>query len=141
MAIFLLRAKYQETHLPPPATGTVFADVPASHPAASWIEQLFAEGITAGCGGGNYCPNASVRRDQMAVFLLRTREGAGYTPPPCTGMFTDVPCSNFFAPWVEELARRNTTAGCGPSTYCPADPVTREQMAVFITRIFALPTP
>ncbi len=141
MAIFLLRAKYQETHLPPPATGAVFGDVPSSHPAASWIEQLSAEGITAGCGGGNYCPDATVRRDQMAVFLLRTREGAGYTPPPCTGMFTDVPCSNFFAPWVEELARRNTTAGCGASTYCPADPVTREQMAVFIARMFGLPMP
>jgi hypothetical protein len=26
------------------------------------------------------------------------------------------------------------TAGCGPTTYCPDDPVTRGQMAVFIMR-------
>jgi hypothetical protein len=40
--------------------------------AAAWIEQLAAEGITAGCGNGNYCPEAPVTRDQMAVFLVRT---------------------------------------------------------------------
>jgi len=34
--------------------------------------QLAAEGITAGCGGGDYCPDAEVTRDQMAVFLVRT---------------------------------------------------------------------
>ena len=33
-----------------------FLDVPTDHWAAPWIEQLAAEGITSGCGGGNYCP-------------------------------------------------------------------------------------
>ena len=36
------------------------------------IHWLAAEGITAGCGGGDYCPDAPVNRDQMAVFLVRT---------------------------------------------------------------------
>jgi len=53
-------------------TITVFADVDQGHWAVHWIEQLAAEGITAGCGGGNYCPDAVVTRDQMAVFLVRT---------------------------------------------------------------------
>jgi hypothetical protein len=72
MAIFLLRAKHGSTYTPPPATGTVFGDVTTSTFAAAWIEQLSAEGITGGCGGGNYCPNTSVTRAQMAVFLVRT---------------------------------------------------------------------
>jgi hypothetical protein len=71
MAVFLLRAKYGSSYSPPAATG-VFGDVDLSHWAVHWIEQLAAEGITAGCGGGNYCPNAEVTRDQMAVFLVRT---------------------------------------------------------------------
>jgi hypothetical protein len=50
----------------------MFADVPLGHWAGSWIEQLAREGITGGCGGGNYCPDSPVTRAQMAVFLTRT---------------------------------------------------------------------
>jgi len=71
MAVFLLRAKHGSGYSPPAATG-VFSDVPLSYWAVHWIEQLAAEGITAGCGGGNYCPENQVTRDQMAVFLVRT---------------------------------------------------------------------
>jgi hypothetical protein len=39
---------------------------------AGWIEQLAAENVTGGCGGGNYCPGASNTRGQMAVFLAKT---------------------------------------------------------------------
>ena len=49
-----------------------FLDVPCPSPFADWIEQLAAESITGGCGGGNYCPAQSVRRDQMAAFLFNT---------------------------------------------------------------------
>jgi hypothetical protein len=72
MAIFLLRSKYGSGYSPPAATGTVFGDVPISHWAAAWIEQLYAEEITSGCGGGNYCPNSPVTRAEMAVLLVRT---------------------------------------------------------------------
>jgi hypothetical protein len=68
--VFLLRAKYGAAYVPPAATG-VFNDVPVGSFAAAFIEQLAAEGITAGCGGGNYCPNGEVTRAQMAVFLVR----------------------------------------------------------------------
>ncbi len=141
MAVFLLIAKYGPGYVPPPATGTVFNDVPANSFAAGFIEQLFHEGITTGCGGGNYCPNSAVTRDQMAVFLLATREGAGYTPPACTPLFADVPCSSPFAPWVDELARRGITAGCGGGNFCPSVSVTRGQMAVFLATTFGLPRP
>ena len=45
---------------------------PASSPFAAWIEELAAEGVTAGCGGGNYCPDSANTRGQMAVFLTKT---------------------------------------------------------------------
>jgi hypothetical protein len=76
----------------------------------------------------------------MAIFLLRSIEGASYTPPACSApTFLDVPCSSTFAPWIEELARRGITAGCGGGNYCPGDSVTRGQMAVFLTRAFEIP--
>jgi hypothetical protein len=55
---------------PPPATPT-FADVPASDLAWPYVEALAASGITAGCGNGNYCPDATLTRRQMAVFLSK----------------------------------------------------------------------
>jgi hypothetical protein len=140
MAVFLLRGKNGLCFFPPPATGTVFTDVPVGSFAAAFIEALAASGVTAGCGGGNYCPSAAVTRAQMAVFLLRTREGVSYLPPACvTPTFADVPCSNGFARWIEELVRRGITAGCGSGIYCPGNPVNRGQMAVFLTTTFGLP--
>jgi hypothetical protein len=72
MAVFLLRAKHVANYVPPKATG-VFQDVPINYWAADWIEQLAAEGVTAGCSTSTqlYCPSTPVSRDQMAVFLVR----------------------------------------------------------------------
>jgi hypothetical protein len=120
----------------------VFGDVPQGSFAAAWIEELADRNITAGCGGGNYCPNAAVTRDQMAVMLLRTEEGSGYNPPPCAvPSFTDVPCSNPYSAWIYELVARGIAAGCGGNQYCPMQSVTRGEMAVFVTTTFGLPIP
>ena len=137
MAVFLLKAKLGLCYLPPPCAGT-FPDVPCPSTFAAWIEDLAARGITGGCGGGNYCPNNPVRRDQMAVFLLKTKYGSSYVPPPCDGDFDDVPCPSFFADWIEQLAAEQITGGCGGNNYCPLNPNTRGQMAVFIVKTFGL---
>ena len=138
MAVFLERGINGSGYAPPPATGTIFADVPLGSFADAWIEQLFNDGITSGCGGGNYCPNDSVTRAQMAVFLLRAKYGAAYSPPPPTGIFADVPLGSFADRWIEQLAAEGITAGCGNQNYCPDDAVTRAQMAVFLVRTFGL---
>ena len=138
MAVFLLKAKYGLCYQPPPCAG-IFTDVPCSSSFAPWIEALSAEGITGGCGAGIYCPQDPVRRDQMAVFLLKTKYGSSYVPPNCTGDFDDVPCPSTFANWIEQLAAELITSGCGGNNYCPGNPNTRGQMAVFIVRTFNLP--
>jgi len=102
-----------------------------------FIGGLVANGLTVGCGGPNYCPLNPVTRQQMAVFLLRGKNGLCYTPPPCTGtVFDDVPCTgNGFDPWIEALAGLNITGGCaGGANFCPTDPVNRQQMAVFLLK-------
>lgn len=143
MAVFLLRGVHGAAYRPPDATGTMFMDVPASDPLAPWIEEFAREGITSGCVSSppHYCPEAAVTRGQTAVFLLRAKHGAGYQPPAAMGMFADVSLGHPFAPWIEQLAREGVTGGCAtnPSRYCPEDPVTRGQMAVFLVRTFNLP--
>jgi hypothetical protein len=47
-------------------------------------------------------------------------------------MFADVPFSSPYCRWIEEMARRGITSGCGGNNYCPTSPVPREQMAVFL---------
>ena len=137
MAVFLLKGKYGAGFVPPACSGH-FADVPCPSQFADWVEEFAAEGITAGCGGGDYCPSQPVTRAQMAVFLLKAEHGAAYMPPACTGMFGDVPCPSQFANWVEQLAAEGVTAGCGGGNYCPNDPNIRGQMAVFLVKIFSL---
>jgi len=140
MAVFLLKGIHGGSYTPPPATGTMFLDVPITHLFAAWIEQFANEGITAGCGGGNYCPSNSVTRAQMAVFLLRAKHGLSYTPPPATGtMFADVPANAFAAAWIEQLVNEGISSGCGGGNFCPNNPVTRAQMAVFLVNTFNLP--
>ena len=95
---------------------------------------IAAHGITSGCGAGNFCPTAPVRRDQMAVFLLKARYGSGYAPPPCGGTFADVACPGQYADWIEQLAAEGVTSGCGSGDYCPGQAVTRAQMATSCSR-------
>jgi hypothetical protein len=71
MAVFLVKAGHGSAWVPPAASG-VFADVPVSNSYAPWIEALASEGITAGCGGANYCPDSPNTRAQMAAFITAT---------------------------------------------------------------------
>jgi IPT/TIG domain/S-layer homology domain len=137
MAVFLLKAQHGLCYTPPPCTG-VFSDVPCSSNFAPWIEAMAAEGITGGCGGGKFCPQNPVRRDQMAVFLMKAEHGSSYVPPTCMSIFDDVPCPGPFADWIEQLYHESITGGCGGNNYCPAMSNTRGQMAVFITKTFNL---
>ena len=137
MAVFILKAKHGANYLPPACNG-IFADVACPSQFADWIEELSAEGITGGCGGGNYCPTNPVTRAQMSAFLLKAKHGSGYVPPACAGIFTDVTCPSLFANWIEELFAESITGGCGVGIYCPDNPNTRGQMAVFLVKTFGL---
>jgi hypothetical protein len=64
------RVFYKLQVSPPPATAS-FTDVPTTHLFFQYVEALAAAGITSGCGGGNFCPDAAVTRGQMAVFLAK----------------------------------------------------------------------
>jgi len=141
MAVFLLKGERDSSYLPPACTSTVFSDVPCPGGAfVDWVNRLSSEGITAGCGGGRYCPNDPVNRGQMAVFLLKAEHGGGYAPPACAAtVFDDVPCPGAqFVDWINQLVSEDITAGCGGVDYCPEAPVDRGQMAAFLVKTFSL---
>jgi hypothetical protein len=146
-AVFLERGMRGRDFVPPAPTGDVFLDVSALDFAAAYVEQLFADGITAGCGGSRFCPKDPVTRAQVAVLLLKAKYGATYEPPtlvcagdptaPCT-TFGDVAENHWAAAWIEQLAADGISNGCGDGNYCPEEPVTRAQMAVLLVRTFGL---
>ena len=159
MAPFLLKALLGSQYTPPACTG-VFSDVPCpatpAFPYSDFIEDLSTRGITGGCSSDpgppptiQYCPGRDILRSEMAVFLIKTSQGSGYVPPACTGVFSDVPCPATpafpFSDFIEDIYARGITAGCGsdpgpPPTiqFCPDNPVTRQEMAVFLTLTFGL---
>jgi S-layer family protein len=145
MSAFILRAK-GEFDPPTPPTQR-FTDVPPTNVFYNFIDRLAVLQITLGCGGGNYCPASPVLREQMAAFLIRAL-GEFDPPTPLTQRFADVsppdctpPCSpNVFYNFIDRMAVLNITQGCAsnPLRYCPADTVTRAQMAAFLVRAFNL---
>jgi hypothetical protein len=139
MAVFALVSKEGSGYTPAACTTPLFSDVPADSPYCRWIEELARRGVVAGCGGGQFCPGAAVSREQMAVFVLRTLD-TSIDPPACgaSTLYSDVAAGSPYCRWIEELTRRQVVTGCGDGKYCPAQAVTREQMAVFLAVTFSL---
>jgi len=64
-------------------------------------------------------------------------------PPPDNASFDDVPTSHPFFQFVEALNAAGITGGCSvnPPLYCPDNPLTRGQMAVFLAKALGLHWP
>jgi hypothetical protein len=140
MSVFLLKAEHGAAYVPPVCTG-LFVDVPCPGPFTDWVEQVFLEGVILGCPTPySFCPADPVTRRQMALWLLKAHFGRTYNPPAAQGIFGDVSADDPYASFIEDLFHRHITAGCSaqPLLYCPDDPNTRGQMAVFVAKTFEL---
>ena len=60
------------------------------------------------------------------------------SPAPAVASFNDVPTTHPFFQFIEALVAAGITSGCGGGGYCPDSPVTRGQMAVFLSRALGL---
>lgn len=117
---------------------TQFNDVPTSHLFYTEISKVAARGIIEGCGGGNFCPNGTVSRGQMAAYIIRAL-GQPNPPQPAQQRYYDVPPTHPYYAFIEQMALRRITNGCASGYYCPNSLVTREQMAAFIIRALHAP--
>ena len=134
MAVWLIRALADED--PPPAQDSRFTDVPAGRWWVDHVELLAQVGITAGCGTEppRYCPESPVTRAEMATFLTR----AFNLQPGQPAGFADVDEGSSHAAGINAIAVAGITDGCStePLRYCPESPVTRAEMATFLSRAF-----
>ena len=105
------------------------------------INKPAAAGITNGCAPGLYCPELPTTRAQMAGFLTRALN-LPVPAPENRREFSDV-AGGVHRGDIFALAAAGITVGCNPegTAYCPDDPVTRAQMAGFLTRALNLPVP
>ena len=132
MAVWTVRAL--DSQNPAPITNSRFSDVTDGSFHAPFIERMAELGVTKGCGDGTFCPDDTVTRYQMAVFLTRA---FNLEPGPDPG-FTDVTPSAWYYNDVAALAASAITAGCGNGTFCPNQHTTRGQMATFLARATGL---
>jgi hypothetical protein len=141
------------------AGGTsLFTDVLPTDIFCRSVHYLATQNVTSGCSATQYCPTPNVTRLEMSAFVARAVVAPGggaavpltYGPDPVTGLsyscdptspnihFTDVPASNGFCKHAHFLWAKGIITGCGATTFCPANPVTRDAMARFLTNGFGV---
>ena len=130
MAVWVVRVLDGED--PEAVSESRFDDVDVSGFYAPFIERMAELEVTRGCGDGSgFCPDRSVTRAEMAVFLSRAFE----LPEGPDPGFVDVPSDAWYAADVARLAASMITVGCGDrSGFCPGRDTTRAQMATFLHR-------
>lgn len=110
---------------------TGFAPTPGCTTVSSGALNLTVQNASA------YYPLLLTLHDNTISVLFRAvriRYQLKVSPAPGTATFpNDVPTTNPIFRFVEALAAAGVTGGCAPGSYCPNDPVTRGQMAVFLS--------
>jgi hypothetical protein len=103
------------------------------------IECIFHYGITQGVSGTRFDPSGDVTRWQMALFLIRMADDLGIqVSSSVPNRFDDIralPTDVQLA--INQLADLGVTSGVAPGRFDPNAPVTRWQMALFLTRLHA----
>ena len=82
------------------------------------------------------CFGAALQVQKFRVTWVRQ-----VSPAPAVATFNDVPTSHPFFQFVEALSKSGITGGCGGGNYCPDQPLTRGQMAVFLAKGLGLAWP
>ena len=143
-AVFVERGHHGASFDPPAPTSQVFMDVPLSEWFADWVDGLWTDGYTAGCGGSEpgvdliYCPHGQNSRAEGSVFFVRMLHGAAFNPPvPDTPLFDDVPIDAWYAKWVHQAYQDGLIDACAESParlFCPDDPMFRGLAADMMVR-------
>jgi hypothetical protein len=121
----------------PENTPSEFRDLDPDSFYAGFVNELADRGVVAGELDGTFRPHRSVTRGEMAAFLDR----ALGLPPSTATPFLDVDSADWYGAHVAAIEAAGITTGCSPDRYCPSATVTREEMAIFLSRAFGLTAP
>ncbi|NJC23814.1 hypothetical protein BJ994_002890 [Arthrobacter pigmenti] len=143
MAAFLYRMANPGVKVAPKPRTAPFRDVPANHVFAGEIAWMKNMDVANGWSDGYFRPTSPIMRDQMAAFLHRYAAQVCAVPAaanyrPGASSFVDVNSSTFFSREISWMATADVSHGWvvgGRAEYRPLAPITREQMAAFISRL------
>lgn len=107
-----------------------FADL-KGHWAKADVELLASKLIIQGTSDTAFSPNSSITRAEFAALLVRA---LGLYGSDAGVKFSDVPASGWFAGAVGTAVKTGLVEGFEDNTFKPNSNITREQMAVMITR-------
>ena len=107
-----------------------FADIADGEIRAA-AEQLAAQGIFAGTGGGNFTPGLPVDRATLVTVLYRLD---GMKKPETAPNFVDVAAGVWYADAVAWCQGAGVTNGVGGGRFAPDVPLTWEQTALMLYR-------
>ena len=137
MAALLIRSMYGSTFT---YTATpYFTDVPATDPFFPFIQKLRDLGITKGCGATTFCPGDPINRWAAAILIIRGKlaslagDNFAYPVAPYAA---DVPAGDLGFPFIQKMYELGITSGCTTTSYCPNRVITRQEVAVLLTRAF-----
>ena len=118
-----------------------FLDIGDAGSHASDVVTLDGDDVFIGtdCGISLFCPNDPLERWVMAVWLVRVL-GEAENVGRGDYLFDDVDYTQWWAPFVDHLAKLGITKGCAtnPDRFCPTSIVSRGQMASFLVRAYEL---
>ena len=108
-----------------------YKDVDASNDHQEAIEVLQAVGIMTGDQNGNFNPDGSITRNEMAVIMAHLLN-LDYDYYRGTNPFTDVP--EWAAPYVAACAAEGVVAGIGNGQYGGSNKVTAAEASLMIMK-------
>lgn len=115
-----------------PALAAAFPDVSSTADYAEAVEYVSDIGLMVGDDLGNFNPNKTVTRAEMATIICRMLgETEGLTK---SNQFSDVPMNHWANPYVAKAAELGIVGGYGDGRYGPSDAVTYEQAVTMIVR-------
>ena len=132
------RVRVTDTGAPPPFPGWFSDDDESVHEAN--IDAMAARGITLGCSPvrpDRFCPERVVTRAQMMAFLTRALlDDEDSLPDVERSQFVDVPRGASYMLYLEWLVEIGVVEPHWSRRFRPSEPLTRLDMAVFLTRAF-----
>ncbi|MEG1930341.1 MAG: S-layer homology domain-containing protein [Anaerovorax sp.] len=115
------------------SVGTQFTDIGNFYGWTSEaIYSLVEKGVLSGVGDGKFAPEKNVTRAEFSKMLVLSK---GLTPVETpTGLFTDVPKTAWYAPYVEAAVKAGLLEGVGNNQFNPNANINRNEVAVLSVR-------
>ncbi|HKZ53907.1 MAG TPA: PKD domain-containing protein [Anaerolineales bacterium] len=154
-AVFVVRGVRGADLLPPEPNPAElhFADLEAGAWYLKWVQQLWLDGYTAGCGQDplgrdRFCPSQPHTRAEATVLFLRMLNGAGYQPPEGGQLpYRDVNSGVWYHKWVAAAYAAGLVQDCedganrGDDRFRPEEAISRAEAACMMAKAKSLPLP